>query len=432
MLGGHDGAGAQRAGDEHDRRHGQAQHRLVGHQLGAGPNRTEQRVLRSRRPAGQHHAVDRDARHHQEEENPPRRVGQLQAGGVAGDGDGPADGHDGEYQQGREQHEVGSGPVDDLVRAPGCEGLLEQQLGAVGEGLEPAVGPGPVGPVADAEPGHRLALIHDHEEHGHHDDGEDRHHLDQQNDPDSQIEAVVEDRITHRVTSLRRHRDLGKQVPRRRSGRRPGRPGGSRPARPIRTAGSGHRGPGSTSRPRAELTRTASPSAIPIAASTDGCTRRRASGCSPARAGTAWTWVPPSQRVRRLTRRRAPGLRAASAGRTGPVGPPAAAAARHGRPLRHRFFGVGLTPEGDGGGGRTAGRGRFHGGPAGAGRHAGVQHRGGRHRVQLRRGDPRIGHRIERPRVGRRARALASGRHNHAVAGAPAGQRLVGHALVQG
>ena len=69
----------------------QADGRLVGDHLGRRPHRAEQRVLGARRPAGQHHAVDRDRRHHQQEQDPPRRVGQLQPGGVAGDGDRAAD-----------------------------------------------------------------------------------------------------------------------------------------------------------------------------------------------------------------------------------------------------------------------------------------------------------------------------------------------------
>ena len=383
VLGGHDGAGAERAGDQHDRGHGQAQHRLVGHQLGAGPNRTEQRILGSRRPARQHHAVDRDARHHQQEEDPPGRVGQLQAGGVPGDGDGAADGHDGEHQQGREQHQVGRGPVDELVGAPGRERLLEEQLGAVGEGLEPAVGAGPVGAVAHAELGHRLALVHDHEEHGDHHDGEDRHHLDEEDDPDGQVEAVVEDRITHPrhlPPGTGSSRDLGergagvdqiagagaRQVPgqQRRSGRQ-GRVTGA----------------GSTSAPRAELTRTASPSAAPMAASTDGCTARRAGGCSPARAGTACTWVPPSQRVRR--RHQAEGAGSPAAGRAaGAAGGGAAGRPSHGRHLRpgapRRLACRRPRPA------RPARRSRpasaAAGGPApsgfGPGRHRGVEHGG--------------------------------------------------------
>ena len=58
--------------------------RLVGDHLGRGPHRAEQRVLRARRPAGQHDPVDADGRHGQQEQDAHGRVGQLQLEGVAG------------------------------------------------------------------------------------------------------------------------------------------------------------------------------------------------------------------------------------------------------------------------------------------------------------------------------------------------------------
>ena len=95
-LGVDDGPGAQRAGDQHHRDHGHAQGGLVGDHLGRGPHRAEQRVLRARRPAGQHDPVDADGGHGQQEQDAHGRVGQLQLEGVAGDGHLAADGHDGE------------------------------------------------------------------------------------------------------------------------------------------------------------------------------------------------------------------------------------------------------------------------------------------------------------------------------------------------
>ena len=65
----------------------EAQRRLVGDHLRRGPHRAEQRVLRARRPAGEHDAVDRDRRHGQHEQDADRRVGQLQVGVVAEDRD---------------------------------------------------------------------------------------------------------------------------------------------------------------------------------------------------------------------------------------------------------------------------------------------------------------------------------------------------------
>jgi hypothetical protein len=86
------------------------------------------------------------------------------------------------------------------------ERLLEQQLGAVGHRLEPAVGTGPVGAVADAEPGHRLALVHDHEQTDTSTIDEDDHGLDDQDEPHGQVETVVEKRVTHGLDLLGRRR----------------------------------------------------------------------------------------------------------------------------------------------------------------------------------------------------------------------------------
>ena len=74
VLGDDDAVGRQRAGhDEHggDR---QAERGLVAHHLGRGPHRAEQRVLRARRPAGEHDAVDGDRR------SWPARAGCRSAG----------------------------------------------------------------------------------------------------------------------------------------------------------------------------------------------------------------------------------------------------------------------------------------------------------------------------------------------------------------
>jgi hypothetical protein len=60
-------------------RTGPARPRRTDH-LRRGPHRAEQRVLRARRPAGQHHAVDGDRRHGQDEQDADGRVGQLQVG----------------------------------------------------------------------------------------------------------------------------------------------------------------------------------------------------------------------------------------------------------------------------------------------------------------------------------------------------------------
>ena len=82
-LGQHDVVGRQRAGQQHDGDHRQPEGGLVGDHLGRRPHRAEQRVLRARRPAGEHHAVDGDRRAGEDQQHADRRVGQLQVGVVA-------------------------------------------------------------------------------------------------------------------------------------------------------------------------------------------------------------------------------------------------------------------------------------------------------------------------------------------------------------
>ena len=75
----------ERAADEHDGRDREAERRLVGDHLRRRPHRADERVLRARRPAGEHHAVHRDRRHREHEQDADRRIGHLQVGLVPED-----------------------------------------------------------------------------------------------------------------------------------------------------------------------------------------------------------------------------------------------------------------------------------------------------------------------------------------------------------
>ena len=86
-LGVHDVVGRQAAGEQDHRGHRQARARPRRRPSGPCPHRAEQRVLRARRPARQHHAVDGDGGQGQEEQDPDRAVGHLQEGVVAEDRD---------------------------------------------------------------------------------------------------------------------------------------------------------------------------------------------------------------------------------------------------------------------------------------------------------------------------------------------------------
>ena len=163
--------------DEHDHHDGHAERRLVGDHLRRGAHRAEQRVLRARGPAGQHHAVDRDARHGEHEQDADRRVGHLELEGVAADGDDAADRHDGEDQHGRDHREVRRQLEDERVGPVGEQVLLEEELGAVGQGLEQAPGPGPVRPDPALHVRDHLALEPDHERRRHQQRHEGDQHL---------------------------------------------------------------------------------------------------------------------------------------------------------------------------------------------------------------------------------------------------------------
>ena len=150
--------------------------------------------------------------------------------------------------------------------------------------------------------------------------------------------------------------------------------------------------------------------------------QRGRAGCSPARAGTACTWVPPSHRVRRVTSRRPSGV---------PAGPGAAAGAG-GRQHRAWRASLGCRPSGPAAvhrpARRPAGRRQRGAGRAGAvglgnGRHRRVQHGRRGHVCAARptrsRGRP-WGRAVAGCRLG--GAALAVFGHQHPVPGLLAGR----------
>ena len=125
---------------------------LVGHHLRRGPHGAEQRVLRAGGPAGQHHAVDRDRAAGEDEQHADGRVGQLEQGLVAEELDRtllllvehPADRDHREHEERGDQREEGGEDEHGPVGAVRDQVLLEEELDAVGEGLEDAERTGPV------------------------------------------------------------------------------------------------------------------------------------------------------------------------------------------------------------------------------------------------------------------------------------------------
>ena len=229
-----DRRGRHRPGVEEDRGEGGAHRDLVGDHLRAGAQAAEQRVRRAGGPAGQHDAVDADRGHREDVEHRDRQVGQLHRGAVAEDRDlvaGRAEGDHRDRHEGRDRRDDRRQDVDDLVGPLDDDVFLEHQLDAVGERLEHAPGAVPVGADAQLHPGDDLALPHDGEEHGHHQEREAEHRLDDDEPP----------RVACRTSTGPRRRDLCGAVA---SGSRPvtrappspapagaGRPGRSGPGR---------------------------------------------------------------------------------------------------------------------------------------------------------------------------------------------------------
>ena len=112
---------------------------LVAEQLRRRAHRAEQRVLRARRPAREHHAVEADARHRQQPQDAEREVGELQVGLCARrSSTSAADRHDREREERGHDREVRREAEDRRSAGVGARLLLEEQLDAVGERLEQA------------------------------------------------------------------------------------------------------------------------------------------------------------------------------------------------------------------------------------------------------------------------------------------------------
>ena len=127
---------------------GEAERGFVAQQLRRRPHRAEQRVLRTRRPPGEQHAVEAEPRHRQQPQDPEREVGELQEGPVPGDGDHAADGHDAEREERGEHRQVRRDAEDAAVGGVGLRLLLEEQLDAVGQRSGAArTGPARSGPM---------------------------------------------------------------------------------------------------------------------------------------------------------------------------------------------------------------------------------------------------------------------------------------------
>ena len=110
-----DRARRQRARLDQHAEHGEPERGFVREQLRGGAHRSEQRVLRARRPTGEHDPVDADARHREDPQRADREIGDLQERLVAEDRHLAADRDDAEHQERRQEREVrarGGTPAD--------------------------------------------------------------------------------------------------------------------------------------------------------------------------------------------------------------------------------------------------------------------------------------------------------------------------------
>ena len=206
---------------------------FVREQLRGRAHRAEQRVLRSRRPAREHHAVHADARHREDEQHAHRQLGDLQIRVVPEDRDRAADRDHAEHQERGQDRQVGREPEHGAVGGVGDRLLLEEQLDAVGERLQHAVGPGVVGADAVLHVGDDLAHAPDVEHHRDEQQHERGHDLDQRRrraptTPTSPVEERDRPRAAasaHRSVSTRTSVTGGVDVD---SSAAPGAPGGER------------------------------------------------------------------------------------------------------------------------------------------------------------------------------------------------------------
>ena len=131
----------ERAGVEHDGDQHEADRDFVAHHLRGRAKRREEGIFGVGRPAGDDHAVNAERARREDVEQADIDVGEHHAR-LERDHR-PDDQRDGEGDDRRDQEQA-------LVRAGRDDGLLEEDLQAVGEALQQAPGPTTFGPRRSA------------------------------------------------------------------------------------------------------------------------------------------------------------------------------------------------------------------------------------------------------------------------------------------
>ena len=256
--------------------HGEAERGFVREQLRGRAHRAEQRVLRARRPTREHHAVHADARHREDEQRAHREVGDLQVRAVPEDRDRAADRHDAEQQERGQDRQVRREPEHGAVGRRGDRLLLEEELDAVGQGLQHAVGTGAVRADAVLHVGDDLAHAPDVEHHRHEQEHEREHDLDQHDREHRPRHVTGEERVDRdqaRRSSQRLHAQVGDRGVGVDQLGRAGAVGGELELRDARRARRASISTVSSRDARPEVTRTSAPDSTPRAAASCGLIR---------------------------------------------------------------------------------------------------------------------------------------------------------------
>ena len=145
----HDVRQIERAGRDQDAEDDQADRDLVAHHLRRAAQSAQEGIARVAGPAGHDHAVDAERADREQVEDADIDVGEHQA--VAERDHRPAD-------QGQDEGDHRRQQEHDLVGAGRDDGLLDEQLEAVGQRLQQAVGPDRHRPLAQLHGADHLAL----------------------------------------------------------------------------------------------------------------------------------------------------------------------------------------------------------------------------------------------------------------------------------
>ena len=136
----------ERLAHEHDAEHAERERHLVRDELRARAHRSEQRVLRLRRPAADDEPVDADRAEREDEDQRDRHVQDLAVDVPVVDvPTGPVRDH-GERREGRERRDDRRDDVRQVAGGGREEALLADQLDQVGDRLQQPYEPARFGP----------------------------------------------------------------------------------------------------------------------------------------------------------------------------------------------------------------------------------------------------------------------------------------------